>query len=103
MVQNAGLMFGDASSSFILAYMLTMARQKDGRVSIQQTSDSGVQHNRQGAANGLMCQTNCFRRPALTPALPAECRLDAAAAWSARENWRRTLWIPRLELNSVSQ
>ena len=37
MVQNAGLMFGDASSSFILAYMLTMARQKDGRVSIQQT------------------------------------------------------------------
>jgi len=68
MVQNAGLMFGDASSSFILAYMLTMARQKDGRVSIQQTSHSGVQHNRQGAANGLMCQTNCFLRLALTPA-----------------------------------
>src|SRR5438445_965734 len=72
MVQNAGLMFGDASSSFILAYMLTMARQKDRRISIQQTSDSGVQHNRQGAANGLMCQTNYFLRPALTPAPPCQ-------------------------------
>src|SRR5437762_9708077 len=77
MVENAGLMFGDASPSFILAYMLTMARQEDGRVSIQQTSDSWVQHNRQGAANGLVCQTNCFRQPARSPARPAKCRLDA--------------------------
>ena len=57
MIQDTGLMFGDGFPSFVLAHVLTMAGEKDGRVGIQQTSDSRVQHTRQTAAKGLICQT----------------------------------------------
>jgi len=46
---------------------LTVAREKNGRISIQQTSDSWVQHRRQSAANGLTCQTKCFAGAGFEP------------------------------------
>jgi hypothetical protein len=62
MIQDTGLMFGDGFPSFVLAHVLTMAGEKDGRVGIQQTSDSRVQHTRQTAAKGLICQTKTILR-----------------------------------------
>jgi hypothetical protein len=58
MVQNAGLVFGDRFPSFVLAHMLAMAGEKDGWIGIQETSDSRVEHTRDGVTNGLICQTN---------------------------------------------
>jgi hypothetical protein len=40
MIQNAGLVFGDGLSSIVLPHMLTMAGEKDGRIGIQEASDS---------------------------------------------------------------
>src|ERR1700720_4342786 len=62
MIQNAGLVFGDGISSFVLAHMLTMAGEKDGWIGLQETSDSRVEHRWEGVANGLSCQTKCAFR-----------------------------------------
>jgi hypothetical protein len=64
MIQDTGLMFGDGFPGLVLPHVLTMAGEKDGRISIQETSDSRVQHTRQTAANGLICQTkNVLLKP----------------------------------------
>jgi hypothetical protein len=50
----------DAFSRFVFAHMSTMTGEKDGRIGIQETSDSRVQHRREIVTNGLMCQTKYF-------------------------------------------
>jgi hypothetical protein len=57
MIQDAGLVFRDGFSGVVLPHMSAMAGEKDSRISIQETSDSRVQHTRQTAAKGLICQT----------------------------------------------
>ena len=59
-VQDAGLMLGDGLSGFVFANMLAMAGEKDGWVGIQEAPDSRINHRREDAANGLMCQTKYF-------------------------------------------
>ena len=60
MIENAGLVFRDRFSSFVLAHVLTMAGELDSRISVQETSDSRVHVTREIVTNGLMCQTKCF-------------------------------------------
>jgi len=57
MIQNTCLVFSDGLSGFVIAHMLTMASEEDGRIGIQETSDSRVQHRRESVAKGLICQT----------------------------------------------
>lgn len=56
--------------------MLTMAGEKDSRISIQETSDSRVHLKREIVTNGLMCQTKCFSHSAPVPNYATVCGLD---------------------------
>ncbi len=57
---RSALVFSDGLSGFVIAHVLTMASEEDGRIGNQDTSDSRVQHRRKSVAKGLICQTTCL-------------------------------------------
>jgi hypothetical protein len=61
MIENACLMLGHPVAGIVRTQMAAMAREKDGRVCVQQTSDLRVQHRQKVEGIGLIRQTKTIR------------------------------------------